>query len=220
MHRTLRLAALAALLVPLLAAGAAAQTVADDSLLTRANQARRKGAEAAPITIIELADFQCPYCRQFNQATMPALDSLYVRTGKARVVFYNLPFPMHPRSWVASEAAMCAGAQGSFWPMHDRLFANQTTWGEGAQPAANFEAYATALGLNLEEFRDCTGRDRMAPLILADLMQATTGGVDSTPTFVILREPRAGETPEAAQRTLSGVQPLEEFEKAIAELTR
>src|SRR5215211_7723890 len=73
MHRTLRLAALAALLVPLLAAGGAAQTAADDSLLTRANQARRKGAEAAPITIIELADFQCPYCRQFNQATMPAL---------------------------------------------------------------------------------------------------------------------------------------------------
>lgn len=220
MHRILRLAAFAALLLPLLATGARAQTAADDSLLTRANEGRRKGAETAPITIIEIADFQCPYCRQFNQATMPALDSLYVRTGKARLVFYNLPFPTHARSWIAAEAAMCAAAQGKFWPMHDRLYTNQTHWGEGPQPAADFEEYATAIGLSLAEFRDCTARDRVAPLVLADLMQATNGGVDATPTFVILREQRAGEAPEAAQRTLAGLQPLEEFTKAIEELTR
>jgi len=220
LHRVTRLAALVALLLPLLAAGASAQTAADDSLLTRANEGRRKGAETAPITIIELADFQCPYCRQFNQATMPALDSLYIRTGKARLVFYNRPFPTHPRSWVAAEAAMCASVQGKFWPMHDRLYTNQTRWGEGPQPAADFEEYATAIGLNLEEFRDCAARDRVAPLVLADLMQATNGGVDATPTFVILREQKPGEAPEAAQRTLAGLQPLEEFQKAIDELSR
>ncbi|MBW3628475.1 MAG: DsbA family protein [Gemmatimonadetes bacterium] len=220
MRWSIRLASLLGVLLPLLSSAAAAQVAPEDSLLTRANESRRKGSAEAPITIIELADFQCPFCREFNQLTMPALDSLYVRTGKARIVFYNLPFPSHSRSWVAAEAAMCAAAQGSFWPMHDRLYDEQALWGESTDPAAEFDRYATALSLNLDAFRDCTRQDRVAPLLLTDLIQGTNGGVSATPTFVILREPRAGEDPNAAQRVLAGMQPIAEFEKAIAELSR
>ena len=217
---TTRLAA--ALLLTLLAAsGSAAQaTLPDDSVLARASASRQKGADSAKITIIELADFQCPFCRQFTVSTMPAVDSLYVRTGKARIVFHNMPFPTHPRAWIAAEAAMCAGAQGRFWPMHDRLFENQSRWGEGEQPVAEFESYAAALGLDMAAYRDCTGRDRVAPLIMSDLMQASQSGVDGTPTFVLLREQRAGEDPAASQRVLAGFQTLEEISKAIEELSR
>ena len=217
---TIRLAA-ALFLMLLTASGAAAQsTLPDDSVLARASASREKGADSAKITIIELADFQCPYCRQFHASTMPGLDSLYIRTGKVRVIFHNFPFPTHSRAWIAAEAAMCAGVQGKFWPMHDRLYENQARWAEGEQPAADFEGYATALGLDLAAFRDCTARDRVAPLITSDLMQAASSGVDGTPTFILLREQRAGEDPAASQRVLAGLNPHEEFSKAIEELSR
>jgi protein-disulfide isomerase len=204
----------------LVATGAAAQGAASDSLLSRANQSRTRGEVSAPITIIELADFQCPYCRQFSQETFAALDSAYIRTGKARIVFYNLPFPNHPSAWIASEAAMCAGAQGSFWPMHDRLFAEQAKWTDSPDPVPQFEGFASGLGLDLASFRDCTAKDRVAPLLVADLLQAGAGGANATPTFVILRKPKPGEDPEAAQRTLSGPPPLADFAKAIDELSK
>ena len=218
MHRTL----LAALLQSLLAAGGAAAqaNLPDDSVLMRANAGRQKGADTARVTIIELADFQCPYCRQFAQTTMPALDSLFIRTGKARLVFHNYPLPTHARSWVAAEAAMCAGVQGKFWEMHDRLYAGQSRWGESPDPTGELEGYATGLGLDLAAYRDCAARDRVATLIMSDLLQATRGGAEATPTFVVLREPRAGEDPGAAQRVLSGLHTIEEFQKAIDELSR
>jgi protein-disulfide isomerase len=218
--KTGRIASAALVALVLGATSAAAQSAAADSLLSRANQSRMRGDAAAPITIIELADFQCPYCRQFTQETAAALDSAYVRTGKARIVFYNLPFPTHPSAWIGAEAAMCAGAQGKFWPMHDRLFADQSKWTASAAPGADFESYATALGLDVAAFRDCTANDRVAPLLTADLLQAASGGADATPTFVLLRKPRDGEDPEAAQRTLSGAAPIADFVKAIDELTK
>ena len=212
----------AALALILLGAGggAAQAPVPDDSVLVRATASRQKGADSARITIIELADFQCPYCRDFQRTTMPALDSLYVRTGKVRMVFHNYPLPTHPHAWVAAEAAMCAGAQGRFWPMHDRLYEEQARWGAAEQPAAEFESYAAALGLDMAAFRDCTARDRVAPLIMSDLIQATRGGAEATPTFVVLREPKAGEDPAASQRVLAGLHSVEEFSKAIEELSR
>lgn len=201
-------------------APAAAQGLSGDSLITRANESRTKGVAGAPITIVEISDFQCPFCRQFSERTLAALDSAYIRTGKARLVFYNIPLPSHPAAWSAAEAALCAGAQGRFWPMHDRLFADQARWSAAPTPAEHFDAYAAALGLDAASFRECTQNDRVAPLLITDVMQAARGGVSATPTFVVVREPKEGENPELAQRVLSGFQPLAEFTRVIEELTR
>src|SRR6266571_2202063 len=83
-----------------------------------------KGPESAPITIVEYADFQCPYCTR-------ALDSLKQveekYAGKVRIVFRDFPLSqIHPFAAKAAEAGACANDQGKFWPMHDKLFANQT----------------------------------------------------------------------------------------------
>lgn len=206
------------LLVLALAPPAAAQGAGADSLLTRANQSRAKGADTAPITIIELSDFQCPFCRQFAQQSMAAVDSAFVQTGRARLVFLNFPLPSHPDAWGASEAAMCAGAQGRFWPMHDRLFAEQQQWAGSGRAGELFQGYAAALGLDRAAFDRCVGEDRVAPLLVGDLMQASRGGVSATPTFVVMREPRPGEDPQAAQRVLSGAKSLQDFHAVITEL--
>lgn len=201
----LGLAASAALGAPVVAA---AQT-ASDSLLARAAQSRVKGAADAPITTVELSDFQCPFCAQFALTTLPQLDSAYVETGIARIIFFNFPLPNHGASWVAAEAAMCAGTQDSFWPMHDRLFASQREWSTAAAPGETFVSFAADLGLDLDAFESCLRHDLVAPLISGDLMQAAGSGARATPTFII-----NGET------VLSGVEPLSAFTAAIEELLR
>lgn len=172
---------------PAPSSGAAAAPVpADvDSVVPRADRGRTKGVEGAPLTLIEVSDFQCPFCRQWTETTYRQLDSAYIRTGKLRMVFINYPLPNHPRAYAASEAAMCAGAQGKFWPMHDRLFATQAEWSGMADAAGRFDAFATELGLDMAAFRDCTANDRVAQLIIGDALKAAGGGINGTPAFII-----------------------------------
>ena len=84
------------------------------------------GRADARLTIVEFSDFECPFCGRFNRDTFPQLKSEYIDTGKVRYVFRNFPLErIHPRAMKSAEAGACAHLQGKFWPMHDRLFANQ-----------------------------------------------------------------------------------------------
>jgi protein-disulfide isomerase len=83
------------------------------------------GHTGAPLTPIEFSDYQCPYCRRFFGTTLAALKAEYIDTGKLRYVFRNFPIDrIHPFARKAAEAAHCAGDQGQYWEMHDRLFHN------------------------------------------------------------------------------------------------
>jgi protein-disulfide isomerase len=174
-----------------------------DSIIARADAGRSKGPEGAQVTIVEISDFQCPYCREFAVNTYPRVDSAYVRTGKARIVYMNLPLSMHANAFPAAEAALCAGAQGKFWPMHDRLFATQREWSAETDAVQRFERMAQALQLDMAAYRDCTVSDRTAPLIINDAMQAAEAGIRGTPAFILVS--RAG------QRPMSGAVTFEQF---------
>jgi len=158
-----------------------------DSVLARASRGREKGAAGARVSVVEISDFQCPYCRQFFETTYRRFDSAYVKTGKVQMVYINLPLPMHTQAFSAAKAAMCAGAQGKFWEMHDRLFSTQREWNGQADAAQRFARLALALNLDPAAYRDCVDNDRTAPLILNDAMQATGAGVNGTPAFVVNR---------------------------------
>src|SRR5712691_6735856 len=81
--------------------------------------ARTKGRPGAPVTVYEMSDFQCPYCKAFALTTLPLLEREYVTTGKVRFVYINLPLPsLHANATAAAEAATCAARQSRFWPMH------------------------------------------------------------------------------------------------------
>jgi protein-disulfide isomerase len=190
-----------------------------DSVAVRADSSRYRGNENAPITIYEFSDFQCPFCREYETKTAAAVDSALVKTGRARLVFFNFPLPIHPNAWVAAEAAMCAGAQGKFWPMHERLFRDQNAWATSTHPGPIFDRYARDLALDAGAFQTCTREDQVARDIIQDLAYGAGGGLRGTPTFVILRPPTTGEDAQNTQRVLSGAVPLEEFLKAIEEIT-
>lgn len=158
------------------------------TVVERADRARAKGDTTRPLTIVEISDFECPYCRQYYRETYPAVDSLYVETGKAQYVFVVYPSASHPRAAPAAEAAYCAGAAGLFWPMHDRLFENQDEWSGAEDPLETFVGYARELGIDEASFRHCLEQDLAAQLLVRDLEQVARARLSSTPFFIINNE--------------------------------
>ena len=80
-------------------------------ILERADRSRSKGEQDAPIRIVEISDFECPFCQRFYEESYRVIDSLYVQTGIARYLWISFPNSTHPRAWPAIEAAFCALAQ-------------------------------------------------------------------------------------------------------------
>jgi protein-disulfide isomerase len=161
----------------------------DAAVVQRAGASRAKGQKTAPVLVFEIADFQCPFCARFALDIFPRIDSAYVRTGLVQWVFVNLPLPGHTRAWVAAEAAACAGAVADrFWPMHHKLFEAQQEWGAAADPGASFARYAREVGVPAEPFAACVGQDRVAPMLLEDILFATSTGASGTPAFIVNRE--------------------------------
>lgn len=166
---------------------------ADDSVVPsdiqvieqRADRARVEGDSAAPLRMIEVSDFECPYCKQYFDQTYPRIDSAYVKTGKVQYVWVSFPNPGHTRAWPAVEAGFCAGAVGKFWPMHDLLFQHQDDWKSADEPVQLFEKYASQLGIDADSYRDCLLQDRPAPLQVRDLSGVSRVGLSGTPFFVI-----------------------------------
>ena len=105
-----------------------------DHVDSRSN--RSLGSASAPVTVYEMSDFQCPFCRRHALETMPTLEREYVKTGKVRWIFINFPIPeIHPNAVPAAEFAMCAARSGRFWQAHGLLFRNQSAWARLPDPA-------------------------------------------------------------------------------------
>ena len=182
---------------------APAARAAADSDGARADLARIQGSSTAPIWVIEVSDFQCPFCKQWHDETYKKLRDEFVKTGKIRLAYINFPLNQHVNAWPAAETAMCAGAQGKFWEMHDALFVNQKKWEQLPSPALFFDSLARATGINVPRWQQCVQSGKMKPWIQADYDRAQAAGAASTPTFII------------GDRMLTGAQPIENLRGAI-----
>jgi protein-disulfide isomerase len=174
-----------------------------DSIITRADLARIQGSPSAPVWVIVVSDFQCPYCKQWHDQTFATFRDQFVKTGKVRLAYVNFPLNSHVFAWPAAEAAMCAGAQGKFWEMHDALFTNQNQWESVPNPAMVFDSLARSVGVNADTWRACVASGKMKPLIQADHDRAARAGASATPSFMI------------GDRILAGVQSVDELRVAV-----
>ena len=137
----LRTTVLAAVLPLALAAPARPQSATDAAKDPLAGRIR--GSATAPVTVYEMSDFQCPYCRRFALETFPTLDSAYIVTGKVRWAFVNFPLTsVHDNALGAAELAVCAAQQKSFWRVHDLLYRHQDVWAPLKEPGAFFLSLA------------------------------------------------------------------------------
>ena len=108
----------------------------------------------------------------------------YVDTGKVRFVYRELTYG-HPSAQKASEAALCAGEQGSYWEMNEQLFATTSEWGQAADPTNLYKGYARELGLDSKAFAECLDSGQTAIILQGDRMAAQSLGVDATPYFFV-----------------------------------
>jgi protein-disulfide isomerase len=137
---------------------------------------------------VEYSDFQCPFCKDWNDETEKLIEDTYIATGK--VYFTYIPYGptgqyIGPESKDAAMAAFCAGDQGKFWEYHDMLFANQTGENVGDYTAKRLEAFADNLGLNMSQFRSCFNANKFADALNQGIQQGTQAQIGGTPSFLI-----------------------------------
>src|SRR5258708_7690947 len=165
----------------------------------------------AKLTLVEFSDYQCGFCARYMRQTYPQLESEYIKTGKVRVMMLDMPIEsIHKFAFKGAEATRCAGEQGKYWEMHDRLFAKQ----EALEPWAS---HAEALGLDVAKFNACLDSGRFAASIRADVAVAQKAGVGGTPSFMLARtDPNSSKVRVLA--FLVGAQPFSAFKAPIDSL--
>ena len=162
-----------------------------------AGSSASKGPKGAPLEVIVFSDFQCPFCSRVE----PSLTQLEKEfAGKVRVVWKNYPLPFHNNAEPAAQAAMAAHAQGKFWQMHDKLFANQQ---QLDRPA--LEKYAQEVGLNMAKFKADMDASKYKSTIESETKEGQAVGVNGTPAVFI------------NGRKISGAYPFETFKKIADE---
>jgi protein-disulfide isomerase len=147
---------------------------------------RSKGSPKAPVTVYEMSDFQCPFCRQFATETFPQLEKAYIAPGKVRWVFINFPLTsVHQNAAAAAQLAVCAGKQKAFWRVHDLLFKYQETWAPLKEAGPFFVSLADSARLSKPELLTCLQSAESLNSVRADAEGAARSGATSTPTFYI-----------------------------------
>ena len=147
---------------------------------------RSKGSPTAPVTVYEMSDFQCPYCKKFAQETFPELERRYIKPGKVRWVYINFPLThLHPHAAPAGELALCAAKQNGFWPIHDLLFQYQESWAPLKESGPFFVSLADSAGLSKKTLITCLQNPETRKSLQAEAEGAKRAGANSTPAFYI-----------------------------------
>lgn len=147
---------------------------------------RSQGSSGAPVTVYEMADFQCPACRMFALTVLPSVERDYIQTGKVHWIFINLPLTsIHKNTIPAAEVAMCAARQGKFWPMHDLLYHHQDDWANLESPLPYLLGLGDSLRLSKAALVNCVSSHATRPDIDADAASSARAGAHATPSFYI-----------------------------------
>ncbi|MEO7218550.1 MAG: DsbA family protein [Gemmatimonadaceae bacterium] len=179
----------------------AASGTVTDSLAKIADASRIQGSPTAKVWVIEVSDFQCPFCKEWHDATYNMVLNDYVKTGKVRMAYVNYPLSIHPNAHQAAVSAMCAGAQNKFWEMHNALFQSQASWETLPDPTAAFDSLAKSVGVNDADYKSCLASPSIQALITGDQQRAHDGGVSATPSFWIGGKLFEGAIPTAEMKT-------------------
>ena len=183
--------------------------VAPDSRELSIADAFVKGGTGARVVVVEFSDFQCPFCARHARQTLPQIEREYLATGKVLYAMRHLPLEaIHPDAFRAAVAAECAGDQGKFWPMHERLFGNQQ-----ALSAADLGRYAREAGVEAGAFQKCLDADTHGAKVRRDLAEAQAAGVTGTPTFFLGFAEAGGKV--KVVRRIQGAHPFSTFKGAI-----
>lgn len=173
--------------------------------------AGKLGSDTAPVVLIEYSDYQCPFCKNFFINTEKALVTKYVETGKLQIIYKDFPLSFHPMAAPSANAARCAGDQGKYWEMHDKIF--EETYKINPSATSQYtnddlKKWGADLGLNATTFNACVDNNTHGADVTANFNEGAANGVSGTPSFFLGLRDGDGEL-------IVGAQPLSSFEAAI-----
>lgn len=182
------------------------QSVAPSGNDAAGSQTMQQGSPAAPVHMVEYADFLCPYCAKFASQTMPSVQQHYVNSGKLQLQFIPVAV-IAPDSQRAAEGAYCAADQRKFWNYYATAY--RETWdgyyAEGKKPADvplfhgnAIEGLAQSAGLNLATFESCIDSGKYTATVQNDTAAFEKRGFRGTPAFLINNTPYQGYVPYSA----------------------
>jgi protein-disulfide isomerase len=161
-----------------------------------------KGNPDARVEVIEYSDYQCPYCRDYQEGMMPQINEAFVKTGKIKFIYKDAAI-IGEESKAASNAALCAQEQNRFWEYHDILFESQGDENSGAFSNDKLVGFATTLGLNTDTFSECLNSGRYTAQINRSTQEGRDQGITGMPTTFV------------NGRKLEGLVKFSDFEMAV-----
>ena len=166
------------------------------------------GSESAPVTIVEFGDYQCEACYHWFHNTRDTLIDNYIETGKAKLVFLDLPF-LGRDSITAAQASYCAEDQGKYWEYHTILYTFQDGLPDsGWADRDRLNSFAFSLDMNIDEFNDCMDSSKYKIRVKANYDEAVKNGAQSTPTFILISQ-------DGKTEMFAGAQPYSVFAATI-----
>ena len=178
------------------------------SLINLENGSPPLGSESAPITIVEFGDYQCEACYAWFHNTRDTLIDNYIETGKAKLIFVDLPF-LGRDSPTAAQASYCAEDQGQYWEYHTMLYTFQDGHPDsGWADRDRLNSFAFSLDMNMDEFNECMDSSKYKQRVKANYNEAVKNDANSTPTFIIISQ-------DGKKEKFAGAQPYSVFAATI-----
>lgn len=169
----------------LLSALCGATLCAQPSPAATADLARIRGAASAQLWLVIVGDFASEGSRAFQREAWGTIDSMYVRPGRLRVAWVNLPNDASKASRIAAEVAACAGAGSKFWPVHDAFLGEQSRWVGLSDPTKFLQALAEERGGDGVFITDCLQKRQMRAFLQADVARARGAGIRRAPGYIV-----------------------------------
>jgi len=177
-------------------------------LLNLENGSYPLGSENASITIVEFGDYQCEACYHWFHNTRDTLIDNYIETGKAKLVFVDLPF-LGRDSPKAAQASYCAEDQEKYWEYHTMLYTFQDGPPDsGWADRDRLNSFAFSLDMNIDEFNECMDSSKYQKRVKANYDEAVKHGAQQTPSFIIISQ-------DGMTKKFAGAQPYSVFAATI-----
>jgi protein-disulfide isomerase len=154
-----------------------------------------RGPKDAKVTIVEFADYQCPFCAQ----SVPLVDQMLAQYPKdVNLVFKQFPLTsIHPNAMPAAKAVVAAGKQNKFWEMHALIFENSRQLGPD-----KYKELAQKLNLDLAQFDKDMSSPEVAAQIDTEMKHARAADVTGTPTFFVNGKRVMNRSPEGFKQMI------------------
>lgn len=162
----------------------AAPARAQSTEVLNSDRARIRGADGARVWLVIVGEFTSQGNREFRRSVWPLVDSLFVRPGRLRVAWVNLPGESRA-SQDAAEVAACAGGRFKFWAAHDIFLDQPFRWEREANPTPILVDLALSRGADPIWLKECLSRHLMRGLLQGDVARARGAGVRAAPAFIL-----------------------------------